>query len=888
MNITIRANSIFIALTILILASSKLSAQSEIVIKKNGNDEPQISIQNVWRNIFLGNMAGDANAPFGPLGQDNVFIGESAGKSNTQGHANTFLGSAAGSTATTGEQNTFIGGFSGQYNTGSTNTFLGNQSGLFNTSGNGNIFLGFKAGQDETGSNKLYIENSNANSAGALIYGEFDNNFLRLNANVNINGAYTLPTISGSANQVLTSNGSGQAQWSSFSGLADNDNDTRIEVELSPDDDHISMLIGGDSEINLSNNMYGRLLMNVPNISLGLEAGKNTQDNDDIFIGNAAGKNITEGSDNTFLGKNTGSALTSSSQNTIIGSDAGHMLSTGEGNTFLGAAAGMSSSGGGNSFIGTGAGFSVSGNSNVALGISSGSNASGDNNVFIGPSAGTSSTGGNKLYIENSDANSSGALIYGEFDNNFLRLNAEVNINGHYTLPNYGGIESQVLSINSSNEAQWSSLAILSDADNDTRILLEENADEDIVRFHIANEESLVLKKNAVGSLMMEPQNVFIGIEAGSNSNSSNNVFIGHSTGLNQTGFDNTFVGQAAGSNGNMGNENTFIGSNAGKVITGENNTFMGASSGEEATGDFNTFLGHSSGKSMDGEHNAVFGDEAGSEASGDYNILIGSNAGMLTDGDANIFVGTSAGDNLDGGNNIAIGSGAGSNASGGYNVFVGAGAGTGSTGGEKLYIENSPTDSTGALIYGEFDNDVLRINGSLGIGSTPTTATDFHIKQSPIGGNGGIRLEYQTDTDYWETYIDSADDYNFGFGGSLKSYINDTDGMYIVSSDRRLKEDIQTMQYPLHKINQLRATQYRFKDDPTHSKSTGFIAQEVQEVFPEFVSEKEGMLRIGYDYFIPVAIAGIQELSEENKMLKTELENLKAEIQEIKALIKK
>ena len=882
-----RSISAVIAL-ILISISPELVAQSEVVIKKNASDEPQISIQNNWRNIFLGNMAGDANDPLGPLGQDNVFIGETAGKSNTLGNANTFLGSAAGNTMTTGSQNTFIGGFSGQYNTGSTNTFLGNQSGLFNTIGAGNIFLGFKAGQNETGSNRLYIENSNANSTGALIYGEFDNNYLRLNANVNINGAYTMPSISGTANQVLTLNGSNQAQWSSFSGLADNDNDTRIEVELFPDDDMISMLIGGDSEMNLSNNSNGRLLMDLPNISLGTEAGQKANAEDDIFVGNGAGKNIEDGSDNTFLGSNTGSAFTNASMNTIVGSDAGSMMTIGEGNTFLGFVSGMSSSGNSNTFLGIEAGNSISGNSNVALGASAGINSTGNNNVFLGASAGTGSIGGNKLYIENSNANSSGALIYGEFDNDFLRLNAEVNINGHYTLPNYGGLESQVLSINGSNEAQWSSLAILSDNDGDTRIELEESDDDDIVRFHIANEESLVLKKNASGKLMIEPENISIGIEAGMNSSSNDNVFIGHSTGINQTGFDNTFVGNGAGQNGNSGNENTFLGSDSGKAITGENNTFIGASSGEEATGDFNTFLGHSSGKSMNGLHNAVFGDEAGAEASGEFNIFMGSQAGKLTDGNANIFVGNLAGNNFDGSNNIALGVSAGENASGNYNVFLGQSAGTGSAGGEKLFIENTNADSTGALIYGEFNNDILRINGKLGIGATPTSTTDIYVKQSPVIGNGGIRLEYQTDTDYWDTYIDSADDYNFGYNGNLKSYIKDSDGMYTVASDRRLKEDITTIASSLSKIKQLRATQYRFKNDKSHSLSTGFIAQEVQAIFPEFVSEKDGMLRISYDYFIPVAIAGIQELSEENKMLKDELENLKEEIQAIKELLKK
>lgn len=49
-------------------------------------------------------------------------------------------------------------------------------------------------------------------------------------------------------------------------------------------------------------------------------------------------------------------------------------------------------------------------------------------NVLIGCEAGALDTTDNKLYIENSMANSSYALIYGEFDNKILTFNADVGI----------------------------------------------------------------------------------------------------------------------------------------------------------------------------------------------------------------------------------------------------------------------------------------------------------------------------------------------------------------------------------------------------------------------------------------------------------------------------
>jgi hypothetical protein len=184
---------------------------------------------------------------------------------------------------------------------------------------------------------------------------------------------------------------------------------------------------------------------------------------------------------------------------------------------------------------------------------------------------------------------------------------------------------------------------------------------------------------------------------------------------------------------------------------------------------------------------------------------------------------------------------------------------------------------------------------GNPGGGTTPKS--DIHIKQSFfVSGEDnyspGIRLENNSNINYWNTYIDDdvndPNDYNFAFNNVLMSYIKNTDGIYVVSSDRRLKNNIRNIGKVLPALIKLRPTQYSFKSDRTNQISTGFIAQDVQKIFPEFVSEKEGILRIGYDYFIPIAIKGIQELSEENENLKKELSEVQKELEEIKAMLKK
>jgi hypothetical protein len=104
--------------------------------------------------------------------------------------------------------------------TGTNNTVIGSNAGSSTSTGSFNVFLGNSAGSSEAGnsSNKLYIENSNADQNAALIYGEFDNNIIRVNGTLQISNpasapGYSLPNVRGTAGQVLQTNGVGGTSW---------------------------------------------------------------------------------------------------------------------------------------------------------------------------------------------------------------------------------------------------------------------------------------------------------------------------------------------------------------------------------------------------------------------------------------------------------------------------------------------------------------------------------------------------------------------------------------------------------------------------------------------------------------------------------------------------
>lgn len=132
-------------------------------------------------NTLLGYRAGAENR----VGMSNTFVGELTGEHNLTGHSNTYIGRATGRFSY-GNENTFLGVDAGSFSgAGMRNTFIGTFAGTGST-GSDNVFLGRQAGTGVTGSHKLFIENTPADSTAALLYGEFDNNYLRANGRIDV------------------------------------------------------------------------------------------------------------------------------------------------------------------------------------------------------------------------------------------------------------------------------------------------------------------------------------------------------------------------------------------------------------------------------------------------------------------------------------------------------------------------------------------------------------------------------------------------------------------------------------------------------------------------------------------------------------------------------
>lgn len=189
------------------------------------------------------------------------------------------------------------------------------------------------------------------------------------------------------------------------------------------------------------------------------------------------------------------------------------------------------------------------------------------------------------------------------------------------------------------------------------------------------------------------------------------------------------YIGKSAGhkaqpNTATFGMRNTFVGSQAGNGnTTGLINSFFGDSAGfNNTSGKINSFYGVTSGLSnTSGRENSFFGTSSGANnTTGDYNSFFGRKAGDgNTTGDANTIIGTFSGQKITTQSNM---------------IIIGANAGPASTPDKDslLYIDVEQTNDP--LIYGDFYNDTIRVNGSLdvtnGITGTFNGISDINRKE--------------------------------------------------------------------------------------------------------------------------------------------------------------
>lgn len=221
--------------------------------------------------------------------------------------------------------------------------------------------------------------------------------------------------------------------------------------------------------------------------------------------------------------------------------------------------------------------------------------------------------------------------------------------------------------------------------------------------------------------------------------------------------------------------------------------------------------------------------------------------------------------------------------------------------------------NSTNSLAIGAFNKDNYESNSdnanrflfTIGNGSSSNNRRNcFEVRQTgtvqlnhynPTQDNPdryGLRIkrDIATDSQFWTISHPSNEnlDFHYGASGAFKAYVRQSDGAWMQSSDIRLKEQITPVESLLDKVTQLKVSRYFYKTDTLHtSLQMGLIAQEVQPLFPEFITQNGQYYGVNYGGMSVVALKAIQELKTENDKLKSELQNHSNQFKELYAQLK-
>lgn len=209
-----------------------------------------------------------------------------------------------------------------------------------------------------------------------------------------------------------------------------------------------------------------------------------------------------------------------------------------------------------------------------------------------------------------------------------------------------------------------------------------------------------------------------------------------------------------------------------------------------------------------------------------------------------------------------------------------------------KIYFKNNntpgrwtlagfpDTDAAASLFNFYYNNgssgsDIFQISGQgkVGINHSPTSTSESEgvLSVQGFGHTDQLSLINAGGNEKWgfQVGLYNHSNMHLSYNGVAKGQFISVSGVYSTNSDRRLKENIVPTQSLLGKVQDIKIMDYTFKSDKTHQPQIGYIAQELEKQFPEFVSkpdennERENYYSVNYAGMSAVAIKAIQEQQE-------------------------
>ena len=327
------------------------------------------------------------------------------------------------------------------------------------------------------------------------------------------------------------------------------------------------------------------------------------------------------------------------------------------------------------------------------------------------------------------------------------------------------------------------------------------------------------------------------------------------SAGTSATGIYSVAMGYQTSASGDF---STAMGSLT--IASGNSSTSMGAST--EASGNYSTAMGAQT--FAIGYASTAMGQET--YAVGYASTAMGQYTG--TSGDASTAMGAQT---------FAIGyastaMGSSTEASGDASTAMGSGtAASGDNSTAMGVLTEASGNSSTAMGAGTTASDYgsLVIGRSNLLGSTVTnSATEFSTDNTAfVIGNG--------------TFNNRSDALTVLFDGTTTIA-----GDLSINSDARLKANIISLGSTLAKLLQIDGKSYTMKKDENKKQKIGVLAQDIEKVFPELVSESNGIKSVNYQGLIPVLINALKEQDAKMNEQQTEIDTYRDEVSELKEIV--
>jgi len=369
-------------------------------------------------------------------------------------------------------------------------------------------------------------------------------------------------------------------------------------------------------------------------------------------------------------------------------------------------------------------------------------------------------------------------------------------------------------------------------------------------------------------------ETVAIGTSAGTLGTAPGGIYIGKSARSQAfTAVDSIIIGRE--SSAGTGENTIHIGANSGvdnNNDSGPHNVSVGGSSMNASGGCAqNSLVGGRTGLTLySGSNNAVLGYNSFSSATGnDRNVAIGSES-LVNAVSTTYSVGT-----------IQISSG---------NIVTGVGT------------TFTPAMVGGYIVANTFTYKIVAFGGPVTLtisrfhgfdaipGSTyvihynawHNTAVGYEAGSALIDGNDNTLIGYQANVDngartgvvaLGQGVVANVDGgffvkHNTGGAGNNASFVA---GQLVETvSSRQFKDDIRTLEDTSDRIDRVRPVRYRYKEGhgDTSKENIGLIAEEMEELFPEFVVYDEDNLPRGlvYDQMVAVLFKEVQRLRQKER----------------------